>query len=199
MAAGTSAPLCANKRAASSSPRPSLAQLPTGAHRGPRTGREAPPPGRPFVLPQEGPPAVSTINPPADSASAAMAHKGTETLRFIRVGHPAKRSTHLLPAGRPGSGLVRLAGPAPTAGPCRGPRPSRRGARPATLARCSRIPRQDPGCARHCTTTRQHGKESRGHRFLSSPEAEERPPRPAPPAAAILFHSTRSGQGRRPS
>lgn len=109
-----------------------------------------------------------------------------------RARRPATGPTHLLPTGRPGSGLVRLAGPAPTAGPRRGPRPSRRGARPATLARRPRaatatqrrLQTASPGPARE-------GEQKPG--ISRWPRGRGEQPRPAPPAAAILYHSTRSG------
>lgn len=123
------------------------------------------------------------------------------------MGKPATGPTHLLPTGRPGSGLVRLAGPAPTAGPCREPRPFRRGARPATLARCPRAPRQGPGRARHSGARRpspdcrfpllgRHGKENGGQRFLGGPEVEERRParlRLRPPFCTTRQEAARGG------
>lgn len=115
-----------------------------------------------------------------------------------RARRPATEPTHLLPTGRPGSGLVRLAGPAPTAGPRRGPRPSRRGARPATLAR---RPRAAPATQRRLQTA-SPGPAREGEQkpeISRWPRGRGEQPRPAPPAAAILYHSTRSGQGRRPS
>lgn len=148
-------------------------------------------------------PAAASINPAADSASAAAAHKGhgRPVLRLSRARRPAAGPTHLLPAGRPGSGLVRLAGPAPTAGPCRGPRPCRRGARPATLARRlgprARVPaarRSSPHCS--SPLLGRHGQDSRGQGFLGGPEAEEGRParlRLRPPFCTTRQEAARGG------
>lgn len=47
-----------------------------------------------------GPPAASTINPPADSASAAVAHKGTETRSPLHPSGASRNRAHRPPPRR---------------------------------------------------------------------------------------------------
>lgn len=73
--------------------------------------------------------------------------------RSARAQQPRRRPAHLLPAGSRTPGRQRLAGPAPTAGPC--PRLRRSSARPVTLARRPTPRRGTP--PRPATTRRRPG------------------------------------------
>lgn len=194
MAAGTSAPLRANKRAAGSSHKASVAGLPTDEGRGRAGGA---PSGRPFVLPQEGGlPSARRLRSksPVTARRLALPERGDRPqgphTSSPLGGRAPDSSASLVPRQRPGPAAGRVP-PAEARGPPRSH--AVLAPRPPLSADC-RLPL--PG---------RPGKGSRSLGFLGGPEAEESSParlrlpppfcttrqEAAPGAAAILEGSAR--------
>lgn len=164
------------------------------------------------------------INPPGLTAASPSPPRADKRAQALTLCLPPRRAAgrqaplNFAPPGGRAPGLLRVAGPAPTAGPCPRPiaLPPRRAPAPRSPAaqahRASARPTLSAPPCQH--PTRSVAKLQFSFYSIRNGKGEHRPgisrcpkcrrnakigsPRPAPPAAAILYRSRRSGRGRRP-